>query len=107
MKERELQGRYQSLSFDLVEPQITTFQGQDNADSVYISPVFSRSERIEIYGSQGNNTGQENDAMSREFTVGGQRLSHDPFLVEDASNRSQSDETNHVYIEITDVRMES
>lgn len=105
MKEKELQGQYQSLRFEIVEPPITTFQepqGQDNGDSVYISPVFSRSDAPE-----GNNTGIENDGMSREITVGGQRLGHDPSLIEAVLNRSQRDETNHVYIEITDSRMES
>lgn len=105
MKEKELQSQYQSLRFEVVEPPITTFQepqGQDNGDSVYISPVFSR-----IDGPEGNSTVLENDGMSREITVGGQRLSHDPSLIEAVLNRSQRDETNHVYIEITDSRMES
>lgn len=111
MKEKELQGQYESsLRFDVVDPQMATFhepQGQDNGDSVYISPVFSRSERLEIYGTEGNNTEPENDAISREIMVGRQRLSHDPSLIEAVLNRSQSDEMNHVYIEITDGRMES
>lgn len=106
-KDTALQAQYQALN--PVEPESTVYteqHGLSNADSVYLSPVFSCNERGDTLGLQQNDLRLENNEVLQENTVGGLRLSHDPTTTENELNDFPlHDQTDHVYIEITDTSL--
>lgn len=106
-KETVLQAQYQALN--PVEPESTVYTVQhrrSNVDSAYLSPVFSCNERSDTLGLQENDLRLENNEVLQENTVGGVRLRHDLTTTENELNDFRlNDQTDHVYIEITDASL--
>lgn len=101
IQENKTQAQYKSLNFDPVvqhslvhpEPQsrLTT-----NADSMYLSPVFSRNESSEQRRSS------KNDDVLQETTMHGQEIGLGTLKIQKKQNISEEDVLVNVYIEINE-----
>ncbi|XP_052710294.1 uncharacterized protein LOC128184750 isoform X2 [Crassostrea angulata] len=111
VKETEWQAQYKSLSFDAVEPQLIPLhpdqQGRVNADFTYLTPVFSGNESREA-----RHTGEirnENEIIP-ETLLQEQRVCNQKSTSrqdEPNSTNMHDDVQEHVYIEITEEKIES
>lgn len=101
IQENKTQAQYKSLNFDPVEqhslvhpePQsrLTT-----NADSMYLSPVFSRNE------SSVQRRSSKNDDVLQETTLNGQETGLETFKLQNEQNLSKEDAQGNVYMEINE-----
>lgn len=111
VKETEWQAQYKSLSFDAVEPQLIPLhpdqRGRVNADFTYLTPVFSGNESREA-----RHTGEirnENEIIP-ETLLQEQRVCNQKSTSrqdEPNSTNMHDDVQEHVYIEITEEKIES
>lgn len=102
---QESKAQYKSLNFDpveqhsLVHPEppsrLTT-----NADSMYLSPEFSRN------GSSEQRCSSKNDDILQETTLHGQDIGLETSQIQNKQNLSEEDEQGNVYIEITENSIE-
>lgn len=111
VKENEWQAQYKSLSFDAMEPQLIPLnpgqQGRVNADFTYLTPVFSGNESREA-----RHTGEirnENEIIP-ESHLQEQRVCNQKSTSrqDDPNSTNMHDDVQeHVYIEITEEKIES
>lgn len=109
-RENEGQAQYKSLNFDAMEPQIPLHpetQEIVNTDITYLTPVFSRNDNQESWGTEENEIRNENETIP-ETHIQEHRVSSDETISgQNEPNIATSDFQEHVYIEITEEKTES
>lgn len=111
VRETEWQAQYKSLSFDAIEPQLIPLnpgqQGRVNTDFTYLTPVFSGNESRESRRTGENELRNENELLPvthlQEQGVCNQKSTSR----QDEPNSTHDDVQEHVYIEITEEKIES
>uniref|UniRef100_A0A8W8JBX5 Uncharacterized protein n=1 Tax=Magallana gigas TaxID=29159 RepID=A0A8W8JBX5_MAGGI len=101
-KETEWQAMYQSLNREAVDTQSTTYpeQRRFNVNSVYLSPVFNRSESSETpHGSRENDMRLQINEVLQEISIDSQ--GYDSSITEIEPN-FLNDGVNHIYVEIAE-----
>lgn len=111
VKESEWQAQYKSLSFDAIEPQLIPLnpgqQGRVNTDFTYLTPVFSGNESRESRRTGENELRNENEILP-ETHLQEQRVCNQKITSrQDEPNSTHDDVQEHVYIEITEEKIES
>lgn len=105
VQEVKAQAQYKSLNFDPVEQHSLVHleppsRFTTNADSMYLSPVFSRNESSEQRCSS------KNEDILQETTLHGQEIGLETSQLQNKQNLSEEDEQGNVYIEITESSIE-
>lgn len=100
VQEGKAQAQYTSLNFDPVEQHSLVHleppsRFTTNADSMYLSPVFSRNESSEQRCSS------KNEDILQDTTLHGQEIGLGTSQLHNKQNLSEEDEQGNVYIEIT------
>lgn len=100
VQEGKAQAQYTSLNFDPVEQHSLVHleppsRFTTNADSMYLSPVFSRNESSEQRCSS------KNEDILQDTTLHGQEIGLETSQLHNKQNLSEEDEQGNVYIEIT------
>lgn len=105
IKESEWKAPYHSLHLDTIGFQSTAYsesRERSNADSAYLSPVFSQNENGNTGALQGHGIIHGLNVVPEEQALGRQRFIHDFPRAENDMNVSLDNRTDHVYIEIAD-----
>lgn len=106
-KNNEWKANYKSLKFETVEPQIPLdFEPQEGVNTEYLTPVLSFNTSVESCEYGANEMTNEKKIFS-DAKVHGQRVSQETSNNQNEPNLTQNDVQDHVYIEITDEKIES
>lgn len=110
--ENKAPGQYKSLKFDPVEHHNLVHPGSHsrlttNADSIYLSPVFSRNESNGQRRSSENEIRSQNDDIIQETKLHGQEIGLETLKIQNKQSLSEEDVQVNVYIEITEDSIES
>lgn len=105
IQENEALSQYKSLNFDQVELQSLVHPEPQSrltttADSMYLSPVFSRNESSEQRRSS------KHDNILQETSLPGQKIGLGTLKIQKEQNLSEVDVQANVYIEINEDRTE-
>lgn len=111
VRETEWQAQYKSLSFDAVEPQLIPLhpeqQGRVNTDFTYLTPVVSRNESQESFRNGKNDRKNENEIIPNTHLQEQRIISLETISKQNEPNTAHEDVQEHVYIEITEEKIES
>lgn len=111
VRETEWQAQYKSLSFDAIEPQLIPLnpgqQGRVNADFTYLTPVFSGNESRESRRIGENELRNENEILPETHLQEQRVCNQKSTSRQDQPNSTHDDVQEHVYIEITEEKIES
>lgn len=112
IQENKAPGLYKSLNFDPVKHHNSVHPGSHsrlttNADSIYLSPVFSRKESSGQRRSKENEMRSQNDDIRQETTLHGQENGLETLKIQNKQSLSEEDVQVNVYIEVTEDSIES
>lgn len=110
VRENERQAQYKSLRFDAVEPQIPLHPERQeliNTDFTYLTPVFSRTDIQESWGTGENETINDNETIPETHIQEHRVSSEETIGRQNEPNIAHNDVQEHVYIEITEEKTES
>lgn len=110
--ENKAPGQYKSLKFDSFEQHNLVHPGSHsclttNADSIYLSPVFSHNESSGQRPSSENEIRSQNDDIIQETKLHGQEIGLETLKIQNKQSLSEEDVQVNVYIEITEDSIES
>lgn len=111
VRENECQAQYKSLSFGAVESQLIPLnpgqQGRVNTDFTYLTPVFSGNESRESRRTGENELRNENEILPETHLQEQRVCNQKSTSRQDEPNSTHDDVQEHVYIEITEEKIES
>lgn len=111
VRENDWEAQYKYLSFDAVEPQLIPLhpeqQGRVNTDFTYLTPVVSRNESQESFRNGKNDRKNENEIIPNTHLQEQRIISLETISKQNEPNTAHEDVQEHVYIEITEEKIES